>query len=359
MKPHRSGTNHFFDRVTALLEAARNSAVKQVNQTMVSAYFEVGRMIVEEEQAGEARATYGESLLKALSERLKKSLGKGFSVRNLEQMRKFYLTYSSSETLSHKCNKQTQDASNSQTVSAKSGKHRTLTQVFQLSWSHYIKLMRIDDHAERRFYEIECAENNWSVRELQRQFDSGLYLRLMASRDKAKVEELSHKGQLIQKARDAIKDPYILEFLGLPDKAAYTEEKLEHELINKLEAFLLELGKGFTFVGRQKRISIDEKHFYIDLVFYNRLLKSFVLLDLKIGELKHQDLGQMQMYVNYYDRYVKLAEENKTVGIILCRDKSKAVVEITLPEGNEQIFASKYETVLPNKDDLKKLLQRT
>lgn len=216
----------------------------------------------------------------------------------------------------------------------------------------------MDDLLERRFYEIECVENNWSVRELQRQYDSGLYQRLAASRDKNKVRELSEKGLIIQKAQDAVKDPYILEFRGLPEKTAYSEQELETELINKLEAFLLELGKGFTFAGRQKRITIDEKHFYIDLVFYNRLLQCFVLLDLKIGELKHQDLGQMQMYVNYYDRYVKLDEENKTVGIILCRDKSKAVVEITLPEDNEQIFASKYQTALPNKEELKKLLQQ-
>ncbi|MCH8568981.1 MAG: PDDEXK nuclease domain-containing protein [Balneolales bacterium] len=365
MKSDKPDKNIFFDRVVALLETARSRAVQQVNITMVTAYFEIGRMIVEEEQGGDERATYGKSVLRELSKRLKKRFRRGFSVDNLENMRMFYLTYSKSETLSRKSEKPDSNTGIPQTMSGEFDnssdeiqKQQTLSAVFNLSWSHYLKLMRIDDSLERRFYEIECAENNWSVRELQRQFDSGLYLRLAASRDKTKVKELSDKGLIIQKAQDAIKDPYILEFLGLPEKSNYSEQELETELINKLESFLLELGKGFTFVGRQKRITIDEKHFYIDLVFYNRLLQSFVLLDLKIGELKHQDLGQMQMYVNYYDRFVKLTEENKTVGIILCRDKSKAVVEITLPEDNKQIFASKYQTALPDKEELKKLLQQ-
>lgn len=341
MKPKKQKKDAFYERVVALLESARSMAVQQVNQTMVAAYFEIGRMIVEEQQGGDDRAGYGEDLINALSRKLTDRFGKGFSSVNLRQMRTFYLTYSKQQTLS-----------------AKSGRNQSSSDLSRLSWSHYLKLMRMDDLLERRFYEIECVENNWSVRELQRQYDSGLYQRLAASRDKNKVRELSEKGLIIQKAQDAVKDPYILEFLGLPEKTAYSEQELETELINKLEAFLLELGKGFTFAGRQKRITIDEKHFYIDLVFYNRLLQCFVLLDLKIGELKHQDLGQMQMYVNYYDRYVKLDEENKTVGIILCRDKSKAVVEITLPEDNEQIFASKYQTALPNKEELKKLLQQ-
>ena len=226
-----------------------------------------------------------------------------------------------------------------------------------MSWSHYIKLARIQDGAERHFYEIEAIQNNWSLRELQRQFDSALYQRLILSRDKNEVKELSERGQVIGKPADALKDPYILEFLELPEKASYSESELEEELINKLETFLLELGKGFTFVARQKRITIDEKHFRIDLVFYNRLLRAFILIDLKIGELKHQDIGQVQMYVNYYDRFVKLDDENKTIGIILCQDKSDTLVEITLPEDNEQIFASKYQTVLPSKEELKKLIE--
>lgn len=236
-------------------------------------------------------------------------------------------------------------------------KGQTVSDEFNLSWSHYLKLMRIDDENERRFYEIETYKNNWSLRELQRQYDSALYTRLALSRDKKKVIELSEKGLIIEKPKDAIKDPYVLEFIGLPERPSYTESDLEQKLIDKLEHFLLELGTGFTFVARQKRITFDEKHFRIDLVFYNRILKCFILIDLKIGELKHQDIGQMQMYVNYYDREIKLKDENQTIGLILCQNKSEAVVEYTLPENNEQIFASKYQTVLPSKERLKQLIE--
>lgn len=319
----------FFSQIVDLLTSARRKVVQTVNQTMVVTYFEIGKMIVEEEQAGKQRANYGHQLLKKLSEVLTKEFGKGFSVDNLENMRRFYLAYSKSETLSRN---------------------------FTLSWSHYLKLTRIEDENERKFYEIESAKNNWSVRELKRQFDSALYTRLALSRDKNKVEELSEKGLVLEKPKDAIKDPYILEFIGLPEHSSYSENDLEQELINKLEQFLLELGNGFAFVARQKRISFDDKHFRIDLVFYNRILRSFVLIDLKIGEIKHQDLGQMQMYVNYYDRDVKLEDENKTIGIVLCKDKSESVVEYTLPENNEHIFASKYRTVLPSKEEFKILM---
>src|SRR5690554_132668 len=257
-------------------------------------------------------------------------------------MRSFYLTYSISSTVLR---------------ISKNEKSQTLSAKFNLSWSHYLKLMRIDDENERKFYEIEAAKNNWSVRELERQYDSALYTRLVLSRDKNKVKELSEKGLIIEKPKDAIKDPYILEFIGLPEQSAYSENQLEEEIINKLEHFLLELGNGFTFVARQKRISFDDKHFWIDLVFYNRILKSFVLIDLKIGELKHQDIGQMQMYVNYYDREVRLEDENKTIGIVLCQNKSEAVVEYTLPENNEHIFASRYKTVFPSKEELKSLIK--
>lgn len=330
-----------YSQVVALLQSARQHVIRSVNQTMVLTYFEIGRMLVEEEQNGKARADYGTQLLKGLSQVLTKEFGKGFSVDNLENMRRFYLTYGKSETPSRFSKNQISE---------------TLPEVFNLSWSHYMKLMRIDDGNERKFYEIEAYKNTWSVRELQRQFDSDLYTRLVLSRDKDKVKELSEKGLIIEKPEDAIKDPYILEFIGLPEKAEYSESQLEQELIDKLEHFLLELGNGFTFVARQKRISFEDKHFRIDLVFYNRILKCFVLIDLKIGELKHQDLGQMQMYVNYYDREIKLEDENKTIGIVLCKDKSKSVVKYTLPENNEQIFASKYQTVLPSKEELKLLI---
>lgn len=217
--------------------------------------------------------------------------------------------------------------------------------------------MRMKNLDERNFYEIEAIENNWSLRELRRQIDSALYERLVLSRDKEKIKSLALKGQIIEKPEDIVKDPYILEFLGLEEQNSYSENRLETEIINNLEKFLLELGKGFTFVGRQVRFTFDEKHFRVDLVFYNRLLKCFVLIDLKIGEVTHQDLGQMQMYVNYYDRYVKLDDENKTIGIIICRDKNDTLVKMTLPEDNQQIFASRYMTVLPSKEEFKKIVE--
>lgn len=327
--------------ISALLDDARKNVVVAVNHTMVLTYFEIGRMIVEEEQNGENRAEYGKKLLKDLSIGLTQRFGKGFSASNLQQMTQFYLSYSIRQTLYDESKK-----SISQTLSVN----------FKLSWSHYLKLMRIKDINERKFYEIESFKNNWSLRELQRQYDAALYTRLALSKNKEEIIQLSEKGQIIEKPRDLIKDPYILEFLGLPEKSTYSENDLESELIDKLEHFLLELGQGFTFVSRQKRISFDEKQFRIDLVFYNRILKCFVLIDLKIGELKNQDIGQMQMYVNYFDREKRLEDENKTIGIIFCQDKSEALVRYTLPEDNEQIFASKYLTVLPSKEDFINIL---
>jgi predicted nuclease of restriction endonuclease-like (RecB) superfamily len=250
-----------------------------------------------------------------------------------------------------------------QSVSAKSGQMITaqpviaqFAELFKLSWTHYILLMRIKNEAERNFYEIEAANNNWSVRELQRQYNSSLYERIALSKDKKKVKELSQRGQIITQPIDMLKEPYVLEFLGLKEESAYSETDLETALINKLEHFLLELGKGFLFQSRQQRISFDGENFYIDLVFYNRILKCFVLIDLKIGVLKHQDIGQMQMYVNFYDREIRAKEENKTVGIVLCKQTNKAVVEYTLPENNNQIFAREYKLYLPSKKQLQDLL---
>jgi predicted nuclease of restriction endonuclease-like (RecB) superfamily len=234
--------------------------------------------------------------------------------------------------------------------------YETTSRKFNLSWSHYLKLMRIANLEERSFYEIECATNNWSLKELQRQFDSALYERLVLSRDKEGIRQLAAQGQIVEKPTDILKDPYILEFLDLPEHHQYSEGEMETAIIDKLEHFLLELGKGFTFVGRQMRLTFDEQHFRVDLVFYNRLLRCFVIIDLKIGKLTHQDLGQMQMYVNYHDRFVKLDDENKTIGIVLCKDKSQTLVEITLPETNDQIFASQYQTVLPDKQAFINLL---
>lgn len=356
----------FYSQIVDLLQSAKNQVVRTVNQTMVHTYFEIGKMLVEEEQKGKERAAYGKELLKELSEVLTKEFGKGFSVTNIQQMRSFYLSYQKQQTLSANSGNQIGQtpsdlSEKSSTLLSKSNAEeiqQTLSAVFTLSWSHYLKLMRIDDENERKFYEIESQKNNWSVRELQRQFDSALYTRLALSRNKDKVKELSEKGLILEQPKDAIKDPYILEFLGLPEYSEYSENQLEQEIIDKLEHFLLELGNGFTFVARQKRISFDDSHFRIDLVFYNRILKCFVLIDLKIGELKHQDLGQMQMYVNYYDREIRLEDENKTIGIVLCKDKSEYVVKYTLPEKNEHIFASKYKTVLPSKDELKLIINQ-
>ena len=351
-----------FQQVAVLLQNARQQVLRTINSTMVYTYFEIGRMIVEEEQNGKDRAEYGKQILKGLSQQLTKEFGKGFSLRNLEQIRKFYQIYSISSTVSTIL-----EIQKTQTLSAESNDNISQTvstelnsqnffSIFKLTWSHYTFLMRIEDEKERRFYEIESEKYNWSVRELKRQYDSALYTRLSLSRDKEGILKLSEQGQIIEKPKDIIKDPYILEFLGLPELHQYSESDLEEEIINKIEHFLLELGHGFTFVARQDRITFDEKHFRIDLVFYNRILKCFVLIDLKIGELKHQDLGQMQMYVNYYDREKRIEGENKTIGIVLCQNKSDLVVEYTLPENNEQIFASKYKTVLPSKEDLIKLI---
>lgn len=329
MSKELTNIEDLYSKVSILLEKSRINLRKTVNTFMVSTYFEVGKLIVEEEQNGEERAKYGKNIIENLSKKLTKEYGKGFSRRNLEYMRKFYSAYSITQTASAE---------------------------FKLSFSHYLILMRMENIEERNFYEIEAVNNDWSLAELQRQFNSALYERLVLSRDKEKVKELSLEGQIIEKPKNLIKDPYILEFLGLDQLPHYSENQLETAIINHIEKFIMELGKGFLFQGRQVKFSFEEEHFFVDLVFYNRILKCFVLIDLKIGKLKHQDIGQIQMYVNYYDRYVKMDDENKTIGIIICKEKNDTLVEITLPEGNEQIFASKYLTILPSKEELKKIV---
>ena len=337
--------NNFLQSVADVLEAARKNVRTAVNISMVYAYYEIGRLIVEEEQRGKGRAIYGDKVIAELSRYLTQQFGKGFSVTNLKQIRRFYKVYS---------NDQIGQMVSDQFVNyplTNTGRR------FYLSWSHYLVLMRIDNVDERHFYEIEAANNGWSILELRRQRDSSLYERLLLSSDKDKVFELSKKGQIIEKPSDAVKDPYILEFLGLQEKPVYSETELESRIIEHLQTFLLELGKGYTFVGRQKRFTFDEEHFYVDLVFYNRLLKCFVLIDLKRGKLKHQDLGQMQMYVNYYDRYEKTEDESPTIGILLCSDKNDRMVEMTLPK-DSNIYASKYELYLPDKQLLQAKLKQ-
>ena len=353
-------------------------ATQSINRDLVVRNWLFGWYIVEFEQNGTDYATYGKQTLNRLSEELKGTLGRGFSVDNLEFMRRFYLGYSgkigsqnsetplrifqaqNSETLSRNS---TVDSNHllSQEIRQAKEIQQTLSgellDRFPLAWSHYVTLLTIDDSDERSFYEIEANQNGWSVRELERQVASSLYQRLALSRDKDEIRRLAAKGQVIEKAADLIKSPFVLEFLGLEEKPTYSEDDLESAIINKLESFLLELGKGFLFEARQRRFTFDNDHYYVDLVFYNRLLRCYVLIDLKLDKLTHEDLGQMQMYVNYFDRYEKLDEETPTIGIVLCARKNDALVELTLPE-NANIFASKYELYLPSKEELKQQLAR-
>lgn len=332
-----------------LIRYARKYASNQINYTQLMTYYGLGYWIVEEQQAGEQRAGYGKKVIQTLSDALNAEFGKGFSVDTLENARKFYLNYQGriSETLFRKFIKEKSD-----TLFRISGEDVPFT----LSWSHYLQLMRIRNLDERRFYEIEATKSAWSLRTLQRQYNSSLYERLALSRDKDRVMRLAQEGNVIEKPADIVKQPTVLEFLGLEESEKFSETNLESAIIDKLQKFLLELGKGYLFEARQKRFSYDEENFYVDLVFYNRLLRCYVLIDLKIDKLTHQDLGQMQMYVNYYDRYQKLPDENPTIGILLCREKNDAVVRMTLPE-NSNIFAAEYSLYLPNKKLLQKKLE--
>lgn len=312
-----------FERISEIIEKSKQRIVSTVNLEMVQCYHAIGKEIVEEEQKGSQRAEYGKALMENLARQLTTRYGKGFSLRNLFLMRRFYLTYPILQTLSAK-----------------------------LSWSHYCSFLRIEDKNKRSFYEIETIENSWSIRELDRQINSMLFERLAMSKDKQGLIELTKEGQILKSPEDIIKDPYVLEFLGLSQDEKFLEKDLESALIEHLQKFLLELGKGFSFVARQKRITMDNENFYIDLVFYNYFLKCFVLVDLKIGKLTHQDLGQMQMYVNYYTRELINENDNPPIGIVLCANKSDAVVKYTLSEDNKQIFASKYQLYLPSEQDL-------
>jgi len=345
------GETEFYMQVADLLAVARQHAKQQLDNTIVITYYEIGRMIVEREQQGQKRAQYGATLIKGLSEYLTKQYGRGFSVVNLKNIRKFYQVYTPSigQSLTALSEKRYSLIS----VFEENQKGQSLTAQFRLSWTHYQILMRIEDKAARCFYEIEALSQQWSVRQLQRQVGSSLYERLALSRDKDRVMALANEGQAVENPRDIFKTPYVLEFTGLEERSEYSETELEQALIDNLQKFLLELGKGFLFEARQKRFSFDEKSFYVDLVFYNRLLQCYVLIDLKVSELKHQDLGQMLMYVNYFDRYIRQEFEKPTVGILLCSAKNDNIVELTLPE-DSNIYASAYSLYLPDKA----LLQR-
>ena len=333
-----------------LISYARNLAAKQVNQIQLLTYYTLGKWIVDVEQFGENRAAYGHETIKNLSDKLTAEFGKGFSVDTLKNARRFYFTYKDriSETVFRLF-----AIEKSETLF----RFLDVNPPFSLTWSHYIQLTRVKNDSERDFYEIEAAKEGWDVRTLQRQRNSSLYERLALSRDKNEVYKLSVEGNRVIKARDIIKDPYVLEFVGLDDKPEYSETDLENKLITHLQKFLLELGSGYSFVARQKRFTFDEDHYRVDLVFYNRHLRCFVLFDLKIGKLKHQDLGQMQMYVNYFDRYEKTPDENPTVGILLCNEKNDDMVKLTLPE-NANIYASEYKLYLPDKKLLQNKLEQ-
>ena len=347
-----------FERISSLIDHARTYAISAVKIAEVKTRYEVGRYIFEDEQQGE-RAKYGEQVLQQLSARLMERYGADWTYDTLIRCRKFYQAYANASIVATplpQLENQGEAPDFKQVADCGNGVATIQLPRFILSWSHYLVLMRIENIEARSFYELECAQQQWSVKQLSRQVGSSLYERLALSRKKDEVMRLAQEGQTVEKPEDIIKNPLTLEFLGLKPETVYTESKLENAIISKMQQFLLELGKGFLFEARQKRFTFDERNFYVDLVFYNRLLKCYVLIDLKTGDLTHQDLGQMQMYVNYYDRYVKQDFENPTIGILLCSEKSDALVELTLPE-DSNVYASQYSLYLPDKTLLQRKLK--
>ena len=318
----------FYNEIKEILISARNKVYQIANFAMVEAYWNIGKSIIEE-QGGNEKAEYGKGLLKELSKQMTQDFGKGFTVANLKNMRQFYLTFPNGYALRS-----------------------------ELSWTHYRLLMRVENENAREFYMQEAVKSQWSTRQLERQINSFFYERLLSSKNKEQVAEEIQTLEPAKKPEDVIRDPYVLEFLGLKSNDDFYESDLEQALITHLQKFLLELGRGFSFVARQKRITFDGRHFRIDLVFYNYILKCFVLIDLKVGDLTHQDLGQMQMYVHYYERELMNEGDNPPIGIVLCADKSESVVKYTLPENETQIFASKYKLYLPSEEELLRELHR-
>lgn len=329
MEARKSITNNdqklesLYSDARAIIESARTNAVRSVDFCRVQMYWHLGQRIFEEEQQGKERADYGSYLIKNLAQRLTPEYGSGFGVRQLEQSRQFYRIYPIANTLRS-----------------------------QLNWSQYRRLIQIDDPDKREYYELESVNNAWTARETERQINSMLYERLLISNDKESVLAVARQQRIPETPTEIIKDPMVLEFLGLHREASYYEKDLESAIITHITEFLLEMGKGFSFVARQKRILLEDDEFFADLVFYNRLLRCHVIIELKTGELTHQDLGQLQMYVNYYDRNVKLPDENPTIGILLCSAKNDTVVRMTLPEGDKTILASEYQLYLPTQEQL-------
>lgn len=359
-------TDALFNKVSAIIEEGRKYVSTAVNLAEVYSKFQIGMYIVEDEQAGNKRAGYGKQVLLNLSERLTEKYGDGWSLPQLKLIRQFYTVYSKKLNAVYPI----RDKQDSKELVVDTERLNTVYQIqnlpksidpssmprFTLSWSHYIVLMRIKKEEERQFYEIEALREHWSVRHLQRQYASSLYERLALSRDKDEVMRLSREGLQVAEPQDVIKNPITLEFLGLKPDSTYTEKKLENKIISSIQKFLLELGKGFLFETRQKCLVFDEEFFYVDLVCYNRLLQCYVLIDLKMDKLTHQDLGQMQMYVNYYDRFVKQDFEKPTIGILLCKSKKDSLVELTLPK-DANIYASEYALYLPDKKELQQKLR--
>ena len=340
-----SDQGDIFSRIVSIIEEARSTVIRTVNSEMMIAYWCIGREIVEEQQAGRERAIYGDNLLKKLSEKLTLKFGKGFSVTSLKYFRTCYVTY-----------KGRISCDQSEGIQQKVALSATFSP--NLSWSHYRVLMRISNELRRTFYEIEADKCRWNVNELERQIASSLFERIAKGKNKEQILRLACEGQKVLTPTDAIRDPMVLEFLNLPESHKLIESDLEEALISHLQEFLLEMGQGFAFVGRQQRLSLDGDHFYADLVFYHVLLKCYVVVDLKTEKLSHADLGQMQLYINYYDREIKDAIDNPTLGLVLCTDKNEAMVQYLLGEDNQQIFATRYKLFLPDVKELETELLR-
>lgn len=352
--------DNLYIEIKSILQQARQTAYRAVNFTMVLAYWEIGRRIVEDEQQGKKRAGYGKTILKELSKKLTSDFGKGFDERELRKIRQLYLLFSIRDALrpelSEKKFLKKRDA-----VSPESTKNYTIGDKSQirnamrpeLRWTHYRLLMRVEDEAARTWYMKEAADSNWSTRTLERQINTFTYQRILSSKNKKGVQKEADQKAEKASPLDFIKDPYVLEFLQLPPNKDFYEKDIEEAIISKLQQFILELGKGFSFVARQKRISAEDDHFYIDLVFYNYILKCFVLIDLKLGKLTHQDIGQMDLYVNYWEDNEKTATDNPTIGIILCSQKNETIVKYSVLKKSKQLFASKYKLYLPTEEELK------
>lgn len=348
-----------YRQVREILEQARVAAARSVNTGMVRAYWLIGRKVIEEEQQGSTRAGYGDELIEQLSARLRVDFGRGFNPSNLRYMRLFYLAYPN--LLAREIHHAVRDKSgrgegDGPTVADRDPDRGTLNP--DLSWTHYRLLTKVESPLARDFYEIEAVRNHWTSRELERQINSLLFERLARSRDKAGLMRLALEGQETQSAEDVFKDPMVFEFAGIPESPRMVESELEEALITNLQTFLLEMGKGFAFVGRQRRITLDGDHFYIDLIFYHVILKCYILIDLKVEKLNHADVGQMQLYVNYYDETQRTTGDGPTLGLILCVEKNDLVVRYTLGKENRRIFASRYKLHLPSEEELAEEIRR-